>query len=125
MLEYLINYGVKKHTVDHSDIDINDRLALQDQINQVRRNYSDLLSLFDDVQSKSLDCTARLSRKSKEIISEGQGTRNNAAFITNDEYLEIDAEMQALKSGMTMINAQIDFCKNDLRILNSVFYNKF
>lgn len=125
MLEYLINYGIKKQTVEHIDIDINDRLSLQDQINQVRRNYSSLLTLLDDVQGKSLDCTARLSKKSKEIISESSTSRNNSIFNTNDGYLEIDAEMQALKSGMNMINAQIEFCKNDLRILNSVFYNKF
>lgn len=91
----------------------------------MRKNYSNLLSLLDDVQGKSLDCTSRLSKKSKEIISESTNSRNNSLFTTNDEYLEIEAEMQALKSGMNMINAQIDFCKNDLRILNSVFYNKF
>lgn len=125
MLNYLVNYGVKKHTLDYQDIDINDRLALQDQINEVRRNYSNLLALLDDVQGKYLDCTARLSIKSKEIIAEAQGARTNAVFATNDEYLELEAEQLALKSGMNMINAQIDYCKNDLRILNSVFYNKF
>lgn len=125
MLNYLVNYGVKKHTLDYQDIDINDRLALQDQINEVRRNYSNLLALLDDVQGKYLDCTARLSIKSKEIIAEAQGARTNAVFATNDEYLELEAEQLALKSGMNMVNAQIDYCKNDLRILNSVFYNKF
>lgn len=125
MLDYLINYGVKKHNMDYQDIDINDRLALQDQINEVRKNYSKLLNLLDDVQSKYLDCNSRLAKKSKEIIIEAQGTRSNAAFSSNDEYLEIEAEQQALKSGISMINAQIDYCKNDLRILNSVFYNKF
>lgn len=125
MLDYLINYGVKRHEFNYDDIDINDRLALQDQINTVRRNYSQLLSLLDDVQGKYLDCNARLAKKSKEIINEAQGSRTNAVFATNDEYLELEAEQQALKSGMNMINAQIDYCKNDLRILNSVFYNKF
>lgn len=125
MLDYLINYGVQRHNFDYQDIDINDRLALQDQINEVRKNYSKLLSLLDDVQGKYLDCAARLAKKSKEIISEYEGARTNAAFNTNDEYLMLEAEQQALKNGMNMINAQIDYCKSDLRILNSVFYNKF
>lgn len=125
MLDYLVNYGVQRHNFDYQDIDINDRLMLQEQINTVRSNYSKLLTLFDSIQSKYLDCTAKLAKKSKEIIGESQGVRNNTAFSTNDEYLELEAEQLALKSGMNMVNAQIDYCKNDLRILNSVFYNKF
>ena len=127
MLDYLVNYGVKKHTISYEDVDINDRLALQDQINDVRRNYSKLLKLLDDVQGKYIDCKNRLSRKSKEIISDCklQGIRANEVFATDDEYLELEAEAEALKSGLQMINNQIDFCKSDLRILNSVFYNKF
>lgn len=127
MLDYLVNYGVKKHSVNYEDIDVNDRLALQDQINEVRRNYSNLLKLLDDVQGKYLDCKNRLSRKSKEIISDCkvQGIRANEVFATDDDYLSLEAEEQALKSGLQMINNQIEYCKSDLRILNSVFYNKF
>lgn len=125
MLDYLINYGVERHVVDYQDIDINDRLMLQEQINTVRKSYSKLLALLDDIQGKYLDVTSRLASKSKEIITEYQGSRTNIAFNTNDDYIELEAEQQALKSGMNMINAQIDYCKNDLRILNSVFYNKF
>ena len=125
MFEYLVNYGIKKHTFDYSDIDVNDRLMLQDQINEVRRNYSQLLKLLDDVQGKILECNAKLSKRSKELVSENEGTRINVLLNQDDEYLTLEAEQQALKTGASMINAQIDFCKNDLRILNSVFYNKF
>lgn len=125
MFEYLLNYGINKHTVDYEDLDINDRLALQDQINNVRKNYHNMLSLLDYVQGKYLECTEKLSKRTKDIISEQQGTRNNSVFNSDDEYLALEAEQTALKNGMTMINAQIDFYKNDLRILNSVFYNKF
>lgn len=125
MLNYLINYGVKKHEIKYEDIDINDRLMLQEQINQVRRNYSQLLELLDEVQGKYLECSNKISKKSKELIQNNDGSRNNTIFTTNDEYLELEAEQLALKNGMNMINAQIDYCKSDLRILNSVFYNKF
>lgn len=125
MLDYLTNYGIQKHSIDYEDIDINDRLLLQDQINQARKNYSKLLSLLDDVHNKYLICIEKIAKRSKDVIGQNSGTRLNNAFSTDDEYLTLDAEAQALKSGMTMINAQIDFYKNDLKILNSVFYNKF
>lgn len=126
MFDYLVNYGIQRHTFDYSDIDVNDRMALQDQINKVRRDYSDLLLLLDDIQGKILDCNERLSKRSKEIISNSEGSRGINSILNNDdEYLTLEAEQQALKTGASMVNAQIDFCKNDLRILNSVFYNKF
>lgn len=125
MFDYLINYGIQKTTIDYFDLDVNDRLQLEGQINLVRKNYNKLLTLLDDIQGKYLDCTAKLSKRAKELIGEGTGTRNNNIFMSDDDYVSLEAEQQALKSGMNMINAQIDYCKNDLRILNSVFYNKF
>lgn len=125
MLDYLVNYGVKKFEVDYDDIDINDRLMLQDQINAVRKNYSSLLALMDDVQGKYLDCCARLAQKSKEILGDVSGNRTNIALKTDEDYIALEAEQEALKTGIYMIKDQIDYCKNDLRILNSVFYNKF
>lgn len=125
MFEYLTNYGVQRYEIDYSDLDINDRLMLQNQINDVRKSYFKLLKLLDDIQSKYLQCTAKLSKRSKEIIASNENIRGNSAFNSDDEYIALEAEQQALKNGMSMVNAQIDFCKNDLRILNSVFYNKF
>lgn len=125
MFDYLINYGIERHQVNYEDLDVNDRLMLQDQINKVRKNYSNLLNLLDNVQEKYLTVTKKLTNRSKEIIENSNGTRVNNIYACDDEYIALDAEQQALKTGMQMINAQIDFCKNDLRILNSVFYNKF
>ena len=53
------------------------------------------------------------------------GTRLNQELSTNDEYIQLEAEQKALTVGVSLINGQIDYCKNDLRILNSVFYAKF
>lgn len=125
MFDYLVNYGIKKHQINHDDLDINDRLMLQEQINKVRKNYSSLLNLLDDVQERYLNVSKKLTNRSKEIIESSNGTRVNNIYSSDDEYISLEAEQQALKTGMQMINAQIDFCKNDLRILNSVFYNKF
>lgn len=125
MLEYLMNYGVKRHTPNYEDLDVNDRLHLQDQINSCRKEYFELISLLDEVQGKITECSSLLSKRSKEIIVQSPGVRNNSAFATDDEYMELEAKLVALKSGASMINQQIDFVKSDLRILNSVFYNKF
>ena len=125
MIDYLLNYGVKRNTIDCQDLDVNDRLQLQDQINNARQNYSKLLELLDDIQGKYIDCSIRLSRKTKELIEQNEGVKNNSLFNCNDEYLALETEIQALKTGISMVNEQIDFYKNDLRILNSVFYNKF
>lgn len=126
MFDYLVNYGIQKHSVNYEEIDINDRLLLQDQINSARKNYSKLISLLDDVHNKYLNCASKMSKITKRITLENVGVRTtNSHFATDDEYMSLDAELQALKSGMAMINTQIDFYKNDLKILNSVFYNKF
>lgn len=126
MFDYLMNYGVKNFSSKYEEVDINDRLVLQDQINEVRKNYFDLLSLLDEVQSKYLECTKNLSKRTKELIKENAEIKvTNSIFSSDVEYVQLEAEQQALKAGMSMINNQIDYYKNDLRILNSVFYNKF
>lgn len=122
MFEYLTHYGVQKQQMNYRDIDINDRLLLEEQINESRKQYSNLLNLLDEIQGKYIQCSAQMAIRSKEIISAGG---KNSAFSTDDNYIELEAEMTALKSGMNMVNANIEYCKNDLRILNSVFYNKF
>ena len=124
-LEYLMNYGVKQHTMDYADLDVNDRMELQDQINKSRREYYDLLQLLDEVQFKLLNCNKRLTERTKELLAESGNSRINSILSSDDIYVGLDTEAQALKTAISMINDQIDFCKNDLRILNSVFYNKF
>lgn len=126
MLEYLVNYGVSKKNLEYFDLDVTDKLQLQEQINNARKNYHELLILLDKVQHKYLECSAKLAKKAKELIENNDSSvRTNILFSTNEEYLAIEAEQQALKAGINMINNQIDYYKNDLRILNSIFYNKF
>lgn len=125
MLDYLVNYGINKVSINYEDLDVTNKLMLQDQINSVRNNYSKLLNLLDEVQSKYLECNAEISKRSKELISSNDGKRTNSIFDSDDTYLELDAELSAYNQAMKMIQSQIEFCKNDLRILNSVFYNKF
>ena len=124
-LDYLLNYGVKQHTMEYTDLDVNDRLELQGQINKSRKEYFELLELLDEVQFKLLNCNKNLTERTKELLAESGNSRINSILSSDDIYTALDTEAQALKTAISMINDQIDFCKNDLRILNSVFYNKF
>lgn len=128
MLEYLVNYGINRHNVDYEDVDVNDRMALQDQINEKRREYHQLLELLDSIQDETIKCNRKLKEKTKEIIDDctAKGERiTSATYSSDDDYLELETEKEALRMGANMVSNWIDFCKNDLRILNSVFYNKF
>lgn len=127
MYEWLVNYGVKQHSVKYEDVDVNDRLMLQDQINEGRRNWHDLLNLLDDVQGKYADVSAELAVLLKSLTEESikDGVRLNTLLSTNDDYIALETRQKALGAGISMIKEQMEFFKNDLRILNSVFYNKF
>lgn len=128
MLSYLVNYGVNRLDIDYTDLDVNDRLALESQINEQRKNYDSLMKLLDEVQEKYLYASRRLSKRTKELIEDvipSSDMKANDVFRTDDEYLNIEYEIEALKVGMQTINNQIEYARNNLRILNSVFYNKF
>ena len=66
-----------------------------------------------------------LSKRYKAINVESVERVTNATLNMDDEYTELEFKQQALKSGLAEIQMSIEFCKSDLRILNSVFYNKF
>lgn len=127
MLEWLSSYGVKRFECKKCDLDVNDRLALQDQINRVRSELHQLLELMDEVQGKYVEIAAQIAVETKRITEQAalSGQRANTLFATDQNYLELEAKQKALSAGLSMINQQVDFYKNDLRILNSVFYNKF
>lgn len=125
MLEYLIDYGIQKQPMEFEELDINDRMELQHQINSTRKSYLKLLNLYNDIQGKFIDANSELSQRTKDLISNSDGQRGNKIFNTDQEYIKLEAKIDALKAGMGMVQSQIDYYKSDLRILNSVFYNKF
>lgn len=127
MTDWLVQYGIKRHKVDYDEIDVNDRLRLEEQINASRKNWHELLSLLDDIQGKYVEINLEISNLVKNVTEESieSGIRLNQLLSINDKYITLEAQQKALSAGMSMVNNQIDFCKNDLRILNSVFYNKF
>lgn len=126
MLEYLINYGVSKKDFDIDDIDIEDKAVLESQINKCRKKISEYIVLKDSVQAKYIEVSRKISNKSKAIIEslESPSMKSNA-FATDEEYLELDAEKEAYKISIGMIDNMINFYQTDLQVLRSTFYSKF
>lgn len=126
MLEYLINYGVSKKDFDIDDIDIEDKAVLESQINRCRKKISEYIVLKDSVQAKYIEVSRKISNKSKAIIEslESPSMKSNA-FATDEEYLELDAEKEAYKISIGMIDNMINFYQTDLQVLRSTFYSKF
>lgn len=127
MMESLMNYGVNTHKFEIQDLDVNDRLALEDQINFARRKYAELIGVLDDVQQKMVENNKSLSERSTFLSEKAinEGTPVSKLINADSEYQTYDAKQVAFKTGLNIVTEQMDFYKNDLRILNSVFYNKF
>lgn len=124
MLEYLIQYGFKRTDMGFSDLDITDKTRLESQINDVRRNIHDMLLLSDDIQARLLAVNAKMSERSRELLS-STTTRANIVLACDSVYCAFEAERDALKAGATMVNAQVNSLQADLKILQSALYNKF
>ena len=124
---WLALYGIQRHQFNFEDIDITDKLMLQGQINARRKEWHELILILDEVQGKLVAVSVEINNIVKELTENAvkNGTRLNQELSTNDEYIQLEAEQKALTVGVSLINGQIDYCKNDLRILNSVFYAKF
>ena len=127
MYEWLSNYGVARHQFKVEDLDINDKVTLQEQINGARKSWSELIQLLDDIQGKYVEVSSKISKLVKKITEKAavDGTRVNALLAVDEEYIALEAEQKALSAGLSMVNAQIEFHRNDLRVLNSAFYQKF
>lgn len=127
MINYLTKYGITEHKNEFEELDINDRMELESQINGVRQRYHKLLNVMDSIDTQILENQYNISKLSKKVIEQAriENKRPNDLFSVDDEYLELEFERDALKTGKEMIVSQINFVNNDLRILNSAFYNKF
>lgn len=127
-MNYLTQYGITKQTgLDFEEIDITDKFQLEAQINTARRNYNKLLKTYDMIDENMIENQRKMKLKGKEVIERAgrEGKRPNDLFSIDDDYIELEIEREALKTGKDMISAQMSFVNNDLRILNSALYNKF
>ena len=89
MLKYLINYDIEteiknEDIITEYEIDINDRMILQEQVNNIRKTYFRLIKLFDELQANLVSFE---SEKDKKII-----------------WLNFQTEMKELKTSLMILN---------------------
>lgn len=130
MMQWLVQYGVdrqKNFEVRMDDIDIHDKLQLEDQINVMRKNCKQLLALMDDIQGQLVDVKRKIALRVKDLTLESKksGERLNALLAVDDQWIELDATRDALSAGLSLVQNELDQCRTDLRILNSSMYQKF
>lgn len=127
MIEWLTNYGVKRASWDPQDLDVYDKLHLQDQINAVRRQWVELLQCLDSTQERLLQINLEMSQLVRDMNEKAtvDGVRVNSLLSVSDDYIKLEAQQKALQVAIGMINSQLDLCKSDIRILNSAMYGKF
>lgn len=125
MLKYLINFDVD---VDAEfelefELDITDKSLLQEQINQVRKTYLRLIKLFDNLQGEYIETKSLLSQKNRELLLEFEVRSDRVEAEAKDpEHGYLVEKLDALRESMKAVTSQIDFIKNDMRVLNSSMY---
>lgn len=130
MLQWLVRYGVDRQRsfeIEFQELDIHDKLALERQINDMRRNCHQLLSLMDEIQGKLVDVKRRIALHVKDVTVQVNlhGGKINQELNQDDKYVELEAERDALSAGLSLVQNELDQCRSDLRILNSAMYQKF
>lgn len=124
MLDYLANYGMKRPTVEFVEIDITDKINLGRQINALRLQEFDLLKLLDQIGSRQLDVASSMRTRAMSVLR-GSTLSRNAALSADEEYAELESELDALKSASSMVSNMLQTVRSDIGILRSTLYNKF
>lgn len=131
MLQYLFNYGAKTEIDPNEinlnyEIDITDITTLESQINQVRKTYRDLITLYDSLQNEYLSKKSMLSKKNRDLHVDNPKRQDRIDATAKDiEHSELSDSIEAIKESMKIVNSQLDFVKSDIRILTNSMYRKF
>ena len=127
MLKYLINYDIDIDVELDLDfeLDITDKTILQDQINNVRKSYRDLIDVYSKIQGEYLSAKEELANLNRRFLIEypNRNERLNEQG-SNQEYLYLQMKIEALQESMRSVNSQLDYIKSDIRILNSSMYSR-
>ena len=130
MLKYLINYDIETEIKNEDimteyEIDINDRMILQEQINNIRKTYFRLIKLFDELQANLVSFESEKDKKTAYYLTKFSNRNERIENQSNDiELLDINTKITATKEAMKTVSNQIDFVKSDLRFLSNSMYNK-
>jgi predicted nuclease with TOPRIM domain len=129
MLQYLLNYDVDPDNIVEIDLeydlDINDKTILQEQINNVRRSYYDLIKLYDNIQGEYMQAKTELANKLRNYQINFENKNDRIAAISKDlEILNLEEKVEALKESLKTVDNQLTFIKADIKILTNSMYNR-
>ena len=130
MLKYLINYDIETEIKNEDimteyEIDINDRMILQEQVNNIRKTYFRLIKLFDELQVNLVNFESEKDKKTSYYLTKFSNRNERIENQSGDiELLDLDTKIMATKEAMKTVSNQIDFVKSDLRFLSNSMYNK-
>lgn len=129
MLQYLLNYdtdidGIEEINLEY-DLDITDKTILQEQINNARKSYYNLMKIYDNLQGEYLEAKSELAKKMREAFIKYENRTERTNEISKDlSIINLEEKMEALKEAMKTLSNQIDFVKTDIRILTNSMYNR-
>ena len=130
MLKYLINYDIETEIKNEDimteyEIDINDRMILQEQVNNIRKSYFRLIKLYDELQANMINFESEKDKKIAYYLTKFSNRNERIENQSSDiELIDINTKILATKEAMKTVGNQIDFIRNDLRFLSNSMYNK-
>ena len=133
MLKYLLQFNVNADISEaeeinellNSEIDINDRIMIQEQINNSRKAYRKLIVLFDNLQNDLFENENKLNKLMRNVYLNCDNRVDASKIMQTDpEIIAVKEAIEALKMSMKTVSNHMDLVKSDLRILNSAMYNK-
>lgn len=128
MFNYLLNYGINLDIEDVDVIpalDIDDRTILQEQINNTRNSYFELIKVYDLLQKEYLETKNELNLKVREMNNKYEKRIDITKCMSTDiDYIELNEKIEAIKEAMKTVSNQLDFIKGDMKILTNSMYNK-
>ena len=133
MLKYLLQFNVNADISEaeeinellNNEIDINDRIMIQEQINNSRKAYRKLILLFDNLQNDLFDNENKLNKLMRNVYLNCDNRVDASKIMQTDpEIIAVKETIEAIKMSMKTVSSHMDLVKSDLRILNSAMYNK-
>ena len=133
MLKYLLQFDVNADISEaeeinellNNEIDINDRIMIQEQINNSRKAYRKLIVLFDNLQNDLFENENKLNKLMRNVYLNCDNRVDASKIMQTDpEIIAVKEAIEALKMSMKTVSNHMDLVKSDLSILNSAMYNK-
>lgn len=109
--------------MDFQPIDITDKTILQEQINNTRNTHFAMIGLLDKTYKDINKVKKSMMDLEASWYINGENPRSKVK--TDSDYLEMKEELEGLLSSEKIIKENIEFLKQDARLLNSTMYQKF